>query len=222
MSQNNRPIAFASKSFNKAERNKATIEQELFAIHWAIKHYKHYLYGTHFIVQSDHKPLTYLYNLKEASAKLTRLRLELAEFTFTVEHIRGKENVVADALSRIHIDDIRSESKRKEDLTNLNVLVTTRSMARRSNTADNKYESEGIENLLIPNIAHEISKDETKGYPIIHTQLVENTRGPKFYIISIHQKYKSNYELANFISFHSIRSRSSVHETFAIAVTRDS
>lgn len=81
LSQLGRPIAFASKSFNKAEGNKATIEQELIAIHWSIKHFKHYLYGTHFVVQSDHKPLIYLYNLKETSAKLTRLRLELAEFS---------------------------------------------------------------------------------------------------------------------------------------------
>lgn len=45
LSQDDKPNAFASKSFTKAESNKATIEQELIAICWSIKHFKHYLYG---------------------------------------------------------------------------------------------------------------------------------------------------------------------------------
>lgn len=40
LSQNDRPISFASKSFNKAESNKSTIEQELIAVHWSIKYFK--------------------------------------------------------------------------------------------------------------------------------------------------------------------------------------
>lgn len=87
LSQNDKPIAFASKSFNSCQRNKATIEQELLAIHFAIQYFKHYLYGTRFIVRSDHTPLVYLYNLKDPSTPLSRLRLELAEYNFDVEHI---------------------------------------------------------------------------------------------------------------------------------------
>lgn len=131
LSQRGNPIAFASKSFTRAESNKATIEQELNAIWWSIKHFKHYLYGTEFLVQSDHKPLIYLYKLKETNAKLIRLRLELAEFSFTIEHIKGKENVAADALSRIHIDDIRSMKEKKNDLEELQILMTTRAQSRK-------------------------------------------------------------------------------------------
>lgn len=199
LSQNDLPIAFASKSFNRAEQNKATIEQELIAVHWAIKHFKHYLYGTEFLIRSDHRPLVYLYNLKETSAKLTRLRLELAEFSFSIEHIKGKENVVADALSRIHIDDIRTKAKRDDDLNELNIRVTTRSMTRRQQATEQKSVNENIDQGVIePKVAHEMSKDETKGIPIIHTRIAESTRAPKHYVISVHQKYRCSVELGNF------------------------
>lgn len=126
LSQNGKPIAFASKSFNKAEQNKSTIEQELIAVHWSIKHFRHYLYGVHFTVKSDHKPLIYLYSLKDPTSKLTRLRLELSEYNFTIEHIPGKQNVVADALSRIHIGEIKSIAKENKNI----LKVTTRSMSK--------------------------------------------------------------------------------------------
>lgn len=125
LSQNDKPISFASKAFSRAERNKSTIEQELIAIHWAITHFKCYIYGTQFRVRTDHRPLVYLFNLKDPSSKLTRLRLDLEEYTFSIEHIPGKTNVVADALSRIHIKDI-IESESVKAIR----FMTTRSMVR--------------------------------------------------------------------------------------------
>lgn len=125
LSQADKPIAFASKAFSSAERNKSTIEQELIAIHWAITHFRCYIYGTQFRVRTDHRPLVYLFNLKDPSSKLTRLRLDLEEYTFTIEHIPGKTNVVADALSRIHIKNI-IESESVKAIR----FMTTRSMAR--------------------------------------------------------------------------------------------
>lgn len=71
LSQNNLPISFASKSIDEAACKKSTVEQELLAIHFAVLHFKPYLYGTHFQLQTDHKPLL---NLKDPSSKLTRLR----------------------------------------------------------------------------------------------------------------------------------------------------
>lgn len=213
LSQDDRPIAFASKGFTKAERNKATIEQELIAIHWSIRHFRHYLYGTHFIVRSDHRPLVYLYNLRETSSKLTRLRLELAEFNFTVEHIKGKNNVVADALSRVHIDDIkaRATDSRNQMVGNERVFVTTRSMTRKKKAAE-LGDPGGTDNpqtaITEPSIAHEVYRSRSKGIPIIHTRLIVDTganrksyhgqigqcnqsRFPNDYIISVHEKYRA-------------------------------
>lgn len=93
-----RPIHFISRTFKKGELNKPIIEKELIAIHFAITVFRPYIYGVEFTVYSDHKPLIYLYKLKNPSSKLTRLRLDLEEYKFEIVHISGKLNVVADAL----------------------------------------------------------------------------------------------------------------------------
>lgn len=121
------PIAYASKTFTKGESNKSTIEQELTAIHWAITHFRPYIYGNHFLVRTDHRPLSYLFSMKNPSSRLTRMRLDLEEYNFTVEYLRGKDNYVADALSRITIDDFKDMTER----TNCVLKITTRSMTRK-------------------------------------------------------------------------------------------
>ena len=62
----------------KGESNKLTIDQELTAIHWAIKHFRPYVYGKHFLVFTDHRPLSYLFSMK----------LHLEEYDFTVEYLK--------------------------------------------------------------------------------------------------------------------------------------
>ena len=123
---NDLPIAFASKSFTPGERNKSTILKELTAIHWGINYFKAYLYGRKFIVRTDHRPLVFLFNMKNPTSKLTRMRLDLEEFDFTIEYINGKSNVTADALSRIQMSS--------DELKSLNTfVVNTRSMTRSKN-----------------------------------------------------------------------------------------
>lgn len=100
-----KPIAYISRTFKKGELNKPIIEKELMAIHFAVTVLRPYLYGK--TVYSDHKPLIYLYKLNNPSSKLTRIRLDIEEFNFDVVHIKGADNVVADALSRIKLDDIK-------------------------------------------------------------------------------------------------------------------
>lgn len=97
------PICCISRPFQKAELNKSTIMKELLGINFAITYLRPYLYGTIFIVRTDHKPLVFLYNVKNPASKLTQIRLDLSEYNFSIEHIKGTKNVVADALSRINI-----------------------------------------------------------------------------------------------------------------------
>jgi hypothetical protein len=95
-----KPISFASRTLNKAEQNYSTIEKELTAIVWACRHFRPYLLGRTFTIVTDHKPLTWMFSVKDPSSRLLRWRLLLEEFDYTIEYKAGSKNVNADALSR--------------------------------------------------------------------------------------------------------------------------
>ena len=94
------PILFLSKKFTRAERNYSTVERELAAIIYGVKKLCHYLDGQKFILQSDHRPLTYLKKMMGLNSRLTRWALCLQQFNFTIMHKPGKQHANADALSR--------------------------------------------------------------------------------------------------------------------------
>lgn len=100
LSQGSHPICYASRTLNKHELNYSTLEKELLAIVWSVKYFITYLYGRRFTVRTDHKPLVWLGGIKEPNMKLQRWKILLNEYDFNIEYIKGKENCVADGLSR--------------------------------------------------------------------------------------------------------------------------
>lgn len=100
LSQSDHPISFASRTLNDHETRYSTIEKELLAIIWATKYFRPYLYGRKFIIETDHKPLQWLSNLKEPNMKLQRWKIRLSEYDYEIVYVKGKTNYVADALSR--------------------------------------------------------------------------------------------------------------------------
>lgn len=148
---NDKPVAYASRTLNKAEKNYCTIEKELLGIVWAVKHFRPYLYGRKFSIQTDHRPLVYLFNMTNPSSRLTKFRLILEEYDFEVSYIKGKANVTADALSRIEIpSEIQSALQTAQDTVN----VITRSKAKElenhvdSNTDKTRTDHPGVVHLL--------------------------------------------------------------------------
>lgn len=138
------PVAYASRTFTKGECNKATIEQELASIHWSINYFRPYLYGKKFLVKSDHKPLVYLFAMKNPSSKLTRMRLDLEEYDFEVEYIKGKDNVGADALSRINVEELKEIANESAQ-----ILAITRSMTKNQGITTTKVVQNPIDDLKI-------------------------------------------------------------------------
>ena len=94
------PIAFASKKLLPSERNYSAIEREALAIVKGIKHFRTYLEGTTFTIQTDHNPLTHLGNLKDSHGRLARWALSLQPYDFTIVHRSGKLNSNVYGLSR--------------------------------------------------------------------------------------------------------------------------
>jgi len=95
------PVAYASRKLTRAERNYAVVERECLAIVWAIAKFYRYLYGNQFVLQTDHRPLTFLDRAKLSNARVMRWALALQPFRFRTESIKGSDNVGADYLSRV-------------------------------------------------------------------------------------------------------------------------
>jgi len=95
------PVAFASRKLLDREKNFSAIERECLAIVFAIKKFEKYLLLTHFVVETDHRPLLFLKQGKTTNSRLMRWSLYLQQYSFTIRAIPGSINHHADVLSRL-------------------------------------------------------------------------------------------------------------------------
>ena len=110
-------ISYASRTLNNAEKNYTNTEKELLAIVWGCKQYRPYLYGRKFTIVTDHKQLTWVFNVKDPSSRLLRWRLKLEEYDYQVVYKPGVRNTNADALSRITMTRISPVAKNNLEIT---------------------------------------------------------------------------------------------------------
>lgn len=97
------PLGFYSKRMTDTQKRYSTYDRELLGIYQAIRHFKHMIEGRECIVRTDHKPLTFAFLQKSDKASPRQLRQldYIGQFTTDIRHVSGKDNVVADTLSRI-------------------------------------------------------------------------------------------------------------------------
>jgi hypothetical protein len=95
------PVLYASRKLLDRETRYSTVERECLALVWAVDKFHRYLFGSHFFVETDHRPLTYLKQSKTPNGRLLRWALSLQEHSFTVVPIAGVRNFEADVLSRL-------------------------------------------------------------------------------------------------------------------------
>ena len=98
--QHGKVIAYASRQLRPYEVTYPTHDLELAAVVFALKIWRHYLYGETFQIFTDHKSLKYLMSQKELNMRQRRWLELLKDYDCTIEYHPGKANVVADALSR--------------------------------------------------------------------------------------------------------------------------
>ena len=101
-----RPLAFFSRQLRPPETKYSAFDRELLAVHLAVRHFRSFLEGRNFTIFTDHKPLTFAMKkvTEPWSARQQRHLAAISEFTTDIQHVAGKENLVADALSRIKIN----------------------------------------------------------------------------------------------------------------------
>lgn len=94
------PIMYYSKKMNPAQRNYTVSEKECLAVVLSLEKFRPFIEGYEFVVITDHSSLQWLMSTKDLSGRLARWSLKLQRYTFTIEHRKGSQNIVPDALSR--------------------------------------------------------------------------------------------------------------------------
>ncbi|GKB84596.1 putative reverse transcriptase domain-containing protein [Tanacetum coccineum] len=97
--QREKVIAYASRQIKIHEKNYITYDLELGAVVFALKIWRHYLYGTKCVVFTDHKSLQHILDQKELNMRQRRWLELLSDYDCEIRYHPGKANVVADALS---------------------------------------------------------------------------------------------------------------------------
>ncbi|XP_069162126.1 uncharacterized protein [Procambarus clarkii] len=97
------PVAYHSKKFTSSQLNYSVIEKETSTLISSVQHFEVYLTSNShpILIRTDHNPLKFLAQFKQKNLRLTRWSLHLQQYPLQIEHIKGVDNVVADALSRI-------------------------------------------------------------------------------------------------------------------------
>ncbi len=108
-----RPVCFISRKLNEHEFNYATTHKECLAVVWSIDEFRHYLEGTKFSIRTDHIALKYLMQTKDLNGRLARWSLKLMTYDFEIDYIKGKDNRVADVLSRAPVSRVTTRSRQE-------------------------------------------------------------------------------------------------------------
>ena len=98
--QNGKAVAYASRQLKKHEQNYPVHDLEMAAVVFALKIWRHYLYGVTCEIYTDHKSLKYIFEQKDLNLRQRRWMELLKDYDCTILYHLGKANVVADALSR--------------------------------------------------------------------------------------------------------------------------
>ena len=136
--QQGKPVYFATKTLTETQKGYVAVELESLVVAWAIEKCHHFLYSTHFILEMDQKPLEAILSksLNQATARLQRILTQTFPYYFTVCHIPGPMNQLADCLSRLgnqndniklpklYIYQITSQLKARSDTLNQLCIAT--------------------------------------------------------------------------------------------------
>ena len=123
LSQEGHPVIYVSRKLTPPEQNYSDIEREALAIVFVVTILKQFLLGRRYTLQTDHKPLKYLFAPDEeipktASARITRRAIALMGFDYELKFTPGVQIPHANALSRIDFDKYESDNNRKCFLIN--------------------------------------------------------------------------------------------------------
>ena len=114
-----RAIYYASKTFNEAQENYSTTENEMLAMVFTYEKFRPYILGSHVIIHTDHATIKYPMAKKDDELRLIRWVLLLQEFDLEIKDKNGSDNVIADHLSRM---EKPTEEERMTEIKEISLL----------------------------------------------------------------------------------------------------
>ena len=99
----NMPVMFISRKLSDTETRYSTIERECLGLFWATKRLHVYLYGTEFVLETDHQPLAFMNRTKISNDRVMRWALHMQMYRYQIRIVKGIDNTIADFLSRCGI-----------------------------------------------------------------------------------------------------------------------
>jgi hypothetical protein len=144
LTQEGHVICYESQKLKEHDRNYVTHDLELAIVIHALKMWRHYIMGRKFLLLMDNSGVKYVFNQPDLNAREARWLAFLSEFDFEVKHIKGKENKVADALSRrvhglfqININRAESDLEQRTRTTSIKDRNYTKIMTKLQNNNTN-------------------------------------------------------------------------------------
>ncbi|GKD62794.1 putative nucleotidyltransferase, ribonuclease H [Tanacetum coccineum] len=179
-------IAYASRQLKVHEKNYTTHDLELGAVVFALKIWRHYLYGTKCVVFTDHKSLQHILNQKELNMRQRRWIELLSDYDCEIRYHPGKANVVADALSR----------KERVKPLRVKALVMTIGLDLPSRILEAQKEAIKVENLKAEDVSGILKKLEARADG---TLCLDNRSWLPCYgdtrSLVMHESHKSKYSI---------------------------
>lgn len=171
------PVCFVSRTLKNTELKYTTTEKEMLSIVYSIGKLKYYLMGNKFIIQTDHSALTFLMRTKFTNNRIYRWALLIQDYDFEIMHIKGKDNIIADALSRKDIQ----KNVNKGILIALNRLHTNETPFTEEQVIEAQRD-EGFDELR----AKLSNRDERamKSFKIKERFIIKTIRGLELYLIN--------------------------------------
>ena len=95
-----KPVYFISHKLNKSQINYSTVEKECFEIMYSLERLHHWVSCSQIICKTDHMPLKYLLSSHFKNRKIASWQMNIAEYNIDIEYLPGKQNLIADLMSR--------------------------------------------------------------------------------------------------------------------------